>query len=454
MMHSPLSQWAASQPLQVALSDEHHSYTWAQLDQQVATLAQQLTHQGLGAKDVIAAVGKNSLTLLKLYLACIEVGAILAPIAPAPWPVLQQKFTTVEPKAVLWQDAPPPQCGYPRLQLAHQPEHGLSQTASISECQLTSLIFTSGSSGAPKAVAHTIGQHLASAKGLLSQFEFTAKDSWLLSLPMYHVSGLAIVWRWLAVGATLVMTSSRDLVEDLSQVSHASLVATQLLRALGSGQPLGLKRVLLGGSHIPADLCQRARELGIDTWLGYGMTEAASTVTAKQTDSLATAGYVLPQRELTVLDGRIYIRGSTLAAGYYRHGALTPLALNDQGWFDTKDLGGWQQSQLKVLGRADNQFISGGENIHCEEIEAVLNTHPKVSQCYIVPVADKEFGQRPVAVLVAEALLDKAEYDAFIQTKLTKFKWPIAYHLMPPELLGNGIKIPRKAIANWLQGKL
>ncbi|MBN8115246.1 o-succinylbenzoate--CoA ligase, partial [Vibrio vulnificus] len=77
---------------------------------------------------------------------------------------------------------------------------------------------------------------------------------------------------------------------------------------------------------------------GIDTWLGYGMTEAASTVTAKRVDGLAGNGELLDHRELRLVDGRIFIAGKTLAQGYYRQGQLVPLT-NEQGWFDSKDLG-------------------------------------------------------------------------------------------------------------------
>ena len=89
----------------------------------------------------------------------------------------------------------------------------------------------------------------------------------------------------------------------------------------------------------------------------YGMTEAASTVTAKPVDESNTMGFVLPQRRVKVDDGRIYIAGETLASGYYYQGNLTPL-VDDTGWFDSKDLGQWVDDQLLIIGRADNQFIS------------------------------------------------------------------------------------------------
>lgn len=429
----------------------------------VGNIASQLQAEGVNHNDVVAAVGKNCPDLLLLYLACLEIGAVMSPISPAPWAELEGKFETLAPKYVWWQKQAERACKLPRFSWTESsftrlskapcelPQH-LSSKPQASN-QLVSLIFTSGSSGKPKAVAHTASQHVASAEGLLSEFQFEQTDSWLLSLPMYHVSGLAIVWRWLVVGAGLVIPGDKGLSYDLTQVTHASLVAVQLQRVLEDNHTLMLKRVLLGGSHIPESLCQSARERGVDTWLGYGMTEAASTVTAKRTDELANAGSVLPNRQLKLVGERIYIAGETLALGYYQNGIVTPLIRHD-GWFDTKDLGQWQPNeQLKIIGRADNQFISGGENIHCEEIEAVLNTHPQIQQSYIVPLVDAEFGHRPVAVLIADRLLNKDSYEAFIAQKLTKFKWPIAYYLMPTELLGSGIKVSRQSIKQWLLEK-
>ncbi|MEF1307556.1 AMP-binding protein, partial [Vibrio owensii] len=153
-----------------------------------------------------------------------------------------------------------------------------------------------------------------------------------------------------------------NLAEDILGVSHASLVATQLKRLLDEQVELSLSHVLLGGSHVAHELALRAPQQGIETWLGYGMTEAASTVTAKQIDSISNAGHLLQNRDIRLVDERIYIGGQTLAAGYFKQGSVTSL-LNENGWFDSKDLGEWQGDELKIIGRADNQFISGGENV-------------------------------------------------------------------------------------------
>ena len=268
---------------------------------------------------------------------------------------------------------------------------------------------------------------------------------------MYHVSGLAIIYRWLHAGATLKVGSGL-LQEDIRYVTHASLVATQLQRLLDSNTPLELTHVLLGGSHIPVSLSHKAEQQGIETWLGYGMTEAASTVTSKRVDSDYTAGKVLPKRRVKLEGQRIYIGGETLASGYYQQGSLEPIV--QDAWFDSKDLGEWKHGELKIIGRVDNLFISGGENIHCEEIEAVLNQLPEVIQSIIVPIEDKEFGHRPVAVIQSHQRLDIECIEQRLGQSLTRFKWPVAYYELPEFLCQTGIKVSRKAVKDWLLNQI
>lgn len=450
---SPVKQWAQSSPSLYALHTPEQSYTWLELAEKVTRLAASLGQQGVSAGDVVTCIGKNSPQLLLLYLACLEQRAICALAMPQSEAEINTKLATLYSNpdhAYLWSvdETELPEIGC-HVQLA-EPELD-NWCSEYQDEALASIVFTSGSTGTPKAVAHTSQQHLASAQGLLEQFRFQQGDTWLLSLPMYHVSGLAIVYRWLATGATLKIGTGA-LSEDIGDVSHASLVATQLKRLLDSGEPLTLSHVLLGGSHVPLELSQQAAEYGIETWLGYGMTEAASTVTAKQIDGLYSAGRVLPRRRVKLDGQRIFIGGDTLASGYYQQGVVTPIVEN--GWFDSKDLGQWLGDELKIIGRADNQFISGGENIHCEEIEAVLNQLDVVQQAIVVPIKDAEYGHRPVAVLQCETLPEQSEIESLLKHKLTKFKWPKAYYQMPLELLAGGIKVSRQKVRQWLEQQI
>jgi len=459
--------WAKERPTQNAFITPDCTLSWSQVDALVDAYKHQLLSQGLTRDDVLTIVGKNSPEVVMVYLAALELGVICAFTMPQPNASLKNKLDTLYPPgaqpSIAYSHHSSSQPAELALSGARPIKLSLLKDAVTDVCdvrqglevcdvtQLSSIIFTSGSTGNPKAVAYSLEQHLFSAKGLLNAIHYQPSDCWLLSLPMYHVSGLAIVHRWLFVGASLKVGSG-ELSSDAIGCTHASLVPTQLHRLFESKQSLSLTHVLLGGSHIPLKLALQAQDMGIETWLGYGMTEAASTVTAKMVDETNTAGSLLPYRDLKIDQGRIFISGNTLASGYYFQGEVITLREID-GWFDSKDLGIWKNGELQIVGRVDNQFISGGENIHCEEIERALNAHPGVVQAYIIPIDDTEFGQRPVAVTHTSHEISLADYQSFLDGKLEKFKWPVRYYEMPQTLMNNGIKVSRKALRDWLNEK-
>ncbi|EDK28122.1 O-succinylbenzoic acid--CoA ligase [Vibrionales bacterium SWAT-3] len=463
--HHPLwVQWAQQNPHQTAFVTPNCAYTWLQVVALVSDYQQQLSEQGLSEGDVLTIVGKNQAEVIPVYLAALNLGVLCAFTMPQPAARLMQKLESLyKPSArrYLWllesggidlsdvTDLNTQLLTLPFLNELDVDEQLIapSDSSSFNPQNLASIVFTSGSTGNPKAVAHTLEQHLYSAAGLLDAFQFKGSDTWLLSLPMYHVSGLAIVHRWLVAGGCIKMGIG-PLESDIKGCSHASLVATQLHRLLKSKQALTLTHVLLGGSHIPEAPGLEAQQMGIETWLGYGMTEAASTVTAKPVDASSTAGFVLNHRQLKIENQRIYIRGNTLASGYYYQGTLTPL-VDENGWFDSKDLGQWHGEQVSIIGRADNQFISGGENIHCEEIERALSQLPEVKQAFIIPVEDSEFGFRPVAIIDCDEMPTKVWFAEQLQGSLERFKFPIEYYSMP-EQEQLGIKVSRAGLAQWL----
>lgn len=193
------------------------------------------------------------------------------------------------------------------------------------------MTLTSGSTGLPKAAVHTYQAHLASAEGVLSLIPFGDHDDWLLSLPLFHVSGQGIMWRWLYAGARMTVRDKQPLEQMLAGCTHASLVPTQLWRLLVNRSSVSLKAVLLGGAAIPVELTEQAREQGIRCFCGYGLTEFASTVCAKEADGLADVGSPLPGREVKIVNNEVWLRAASMAEGYWRNGQLVSL-VNDEGW--------------------------------------------------------------------------------------------------------------------------
>ncbi|MBN3054901.1 o-succinylbenzoate--CoA ligase [Pectobacterium brasiliense] len=447
----------------VALIDDEIRWSWQSLAQRVDHLAAHFTLQGVMTDSTVALRGKNSVQMLFSYLALLQCGVRVLPLNPQlPDALTEALLPTLNvayglclndkpwPNAIRTLSLPPISLSSDSVPSGDTEESHCIDRLRWQAERLATLTLTSGSSGMPKAAVHSFAAHLSSAEGVVQMMAFSSSDSWLLSLPLFHVSGQGIVWRWLATGATLVVRAHQPLDSALRDCTHASLVPTQLWRLLSEGTfPSALKAVLLGGAMIPQALTQQAEARGVSCWCGYGLTELASTACAKRADGRSGVGMPLFGREIRLVEDEILLRGGTLAAGYWRDGKLIPL-VDDDGWFHTRDRGRFTEDEWHILGRLDNQFFSGGEGIQPENIEAVLLAHPDVQQACIVPVDDAEFGHRPVAVLeVAQATTLDAIRD-WLQPQLAGFQRPVAYYALPAELKNGGIKLSRQQVKSWV----
>ncbi|WP_040976159.1 o-succinylbenzoate--CoA ligase [Necropsobacter massiliensis] len=427
------------------------SFNWAQLADVIDCYACALWRQGVTPGCGIALWAKNDLHILLLYLAAIQSGARVLGINPA-FPE-QKALTLCQDNQIQFYYSPSAET-LPNLTALYLPagqDDHRTAVAPVADFQRpATMTLTSGSSGMPKAVVHNVQAHLDNARGVCELMAFDTHSSWLLSLPLYHVSGQGIVWRWLHAGARLHL-SGDDFYADVLRASHVSLVPTQLQRLLGylaqhDERSFSTHHILLGGSQIPMELTRRAQALGIRTYSGYGMTEMASTVFAKPSDASDGVGQPLPGREYCLVNDEIWLRGAGLALGYWRQGDIVPL-VNSQGWLQTKDKGLWQNNELVVSGRLDNMFVSGGENIQPEEIERVILTHDEVEQVFILPLDDAEFGQRPLAMIKFKDNFSQSAVEnltLWLADKLEKFKQPVRYLPLESEPWQQGnIKISR-----------
>ena len=314
------------------------------------------------------------------------------------------------------------------------------------------IVFTSGSADAPKAALHTFGNHYHSALGSNSNIALAPGDRWLHSLPLYHVGGLAILFRCLLAGAAIALpepeTALGNAITD-SCATHVSLVSTQLRRLLREENfDLGkLRAILLGGGPMPASLIDEAVSRSLPIHTSYGLTEMASQVTATPPGAsrkeLHTSGRLLPYREISISDdGEILVKGKTLFSGYVTLDTVNR-SLDADGWFRTGDLGELDADcYVHVRGRKDNLFISGGENVQPEEVEEALCRLEGVEEAVVVPVPDKEFGFRPVAfVRTVEGVAMSGDLARALEQDLPRFKIPVSFYGWPK--VGGGMKVDR-----------
>lgn len=277
------------------------------------------------------------------------------------------------------------------------------------------IVFTSGSSGTPRPVVHSLGNYASSADGAQTLIPFGPGDRWLASLPLHHVGGISILMRALRSAGGVALRAPGESLEGAlvrTQPTHLSLVAKQLGDLLSSAQPSvlrslsKLRAVLVGGGPVPSALVARAREREIPVHVTWGMTETTAQVATSEAWDETSVGQPLPGRELRIEDGEIQVRGATIALGQIRGARLVPLVDRD-GWFATGDLGRLDEAgKLQIIGRVDRRFVSGGENVNPEEIERALRTLPDITDAVVVDVPDPDWGARPVAFIATAGAKD------------------------------------------------
>jgi len=177
-------------------------------------------------------------------------------------------------------------------------------------------------------------------------------------------------------------------------------------------------------------MLQETGERGFTYHLSYGSTEMSSQI-ATSTNSEALQ--LLPYRQLKIVDKEIMLTGETRFAGYFIGDSKSGL-IDADNYFSSSDMGEKDGLIIKIIGRKDRQFISGGENIQPEEIEKVLLSSPTLDQAYVLPIDDPQYGQRPIAFIKWKNEQQLQKLKAFIKDKLVTFKQPRHYFALPEQL--------------------
>jgi O-succinylbenzoic acid--CoA ligase len=430
----PVRAHAERRPDAPALVTPETALPWAGLDARVGGAAARLAE---GPRRV-AVQARTSPDLVVLVLAALRARRVLVPLSTR-WPpaAAADALGRLGLDLLLTDGTTEPPPGVAVRGLADATRQRAEGAAPpLSPDRPFTVVHTSGSTGRPKAALHTVGNHVWSARGVNERMGLGADGRWLLDLPLYHVGGLGVVVRCALAGAAVAVptpgTGTAGAVRDL-RPTHASLVSTQLRRLLDAdADASSLRAVLLGGSAVPAELLDRAVRRGLPVATSYGLTEMTSTVTATDPGApradLATSGRALARRRLRVSEaGEVEVGGPALFAGYLDGGRLRPPG----AWHPTGDLGRLDaEGRLVVTGRRDLLFVSGGENVQPEAVEAALLRLEAVAEAAVVPVPDAEFGARPVAFVrpAGGAPVDGARLAAALRQRLAGFEVPVAFH--------------------------
>ena len=323
-------------------------------------------------------------------------------------------------------------------------------------------LFTSGTTAAPKAA---ILRHANLVSYILGTIEFASADpdeAALVSVPPYHIAGIAALLSSIYAMRRLVLLPSFDAdgwidVCAGERATNAFLVPTMLSRVIArlgerTAPDMGaLRAIAYGGGRMPAELIARALDLFPETGFtnAYGLTETSSTIALLGPDEhraahgasdpaarrrLGSVGRPLPTVEIEIRDedgrvlppgepGEVYVRGEQVAGEYRERSAL-----DADGWFPTRDAGFLDEDgYLYLSGRADDVIVRGGENISPSEIEDVLIAHPAIADVAAVGAPSTEWGEAVAVAIVPQAgaaLPHEDELRALVRARLRSSRVP------------------------------
>jgi|AntRauMinimDraft_4_1070384.scaffolds.fasta_scaffold00208_2 O-succinylbenzoic acid--CoA ligase len=456
---------ATANPDQTALVDAEtgRSWTYAELDDAVEETAGRLASLGVEADDRVGVLLETRPAFARLVFAAARLGAVLVPLnarlsreelvaqAEAVNPVLVVCGSDTEADGAA---LGPPAVSADGSERVRELNGVDSAPVSHVESDWTDtrlLLFTSGTTGAPKAVRLTYGNLGASAVASAFRLGVLPDDRWLCPLSMYHTGGVSVVLRSALYGTTAVLVRTpgfdpggvRDALADYD-CTGVSLVPTMLDRLLETGGlPDSLRFALVGGAPTPPELAERALDAGVPVCPTYGATETASQVATPRPEQVRdrpdSVGRPLLGTRVTVLDeggepvpagetGELAVSGPTVTPGYVSADATADrfceygLLTGDRGWLDDDGF-------LHVGGRQSDQIVTGGENVHPAEVADVLRDHPVVADVAVVGLPDDEWGETVGALVVVDSEHSTGEVSTgdlrtFCEGRLAGYKHP------------------------------
>jgi malonyl-CoA/methylmalonyl-CoA synthetase len=414
-------------------------------------MAHLLAARGLAAGDRLCVHLANRLEIIDIYLACTRTGVIFVPIN-----VLYREreaghiVRDAEPKALVTSGELPlplnegvPVWRADELgpELERMPESGFR--VPLDGDAPAALVYTSGTTGVSKGAILTHNNFAANAMNLLSCWEISERDRFLLALPLFHVHALGNgLHCWLIAGCRMRLLERFEHQNAAGQFLdfRPTLffgVPTIYVRLLEIPEPAAvaigstMRLFVSGSAPLPAQVLEdfKAR-YGHVILERYGMTETLMNMSNPYHGErrAGAVGLPLPGVSVRIVDGEVQLKGPNVFPGYWRRPDATAAAF-DEGWFCTGDLAECSADGYYTLkGRKNDLIISGGFNVHPREIEELLLEQGNVKEAAVVGVPDRVRGEVPVAYVVTRSGdLDEEALTALCRKELASFKVPRAF---------------------------
>ena len=472
----------------VHLVQSERRITFAAFERLVAAKAQSLSARGIHRGSRVLLFGWNGIDWVAGFWATLAAGATVV-LGNAWWgpDEIGHAIALTQPDLVLTDSATAPRVGNGVATASlGAPDAAIADDLPplpADEDAPAVIIFTSGTSGLPKAVvlshrALIAGlQTLLHATGLLpARAEAFPPDIALVSSPLFHVGGVQQILRALVGGGTFVFTKGRfDPAEVLRLIAEERVqrwngVPTMFSRVMNhpdaaAADLSSLKSINVGGAPVSAEFTERLRvfmpalKRRIST--GYGLTESGGALTVAPgrlaADHPGSAGAPLPCVEITIAtpdtngEGEILVRSPTLMDGYLGEPDSGPI--DAEGRLHTGDLGRMQDGVLTITGRSKDLIIRGGENIAPAQIEAALMAVPGVIDAAVVGLPDPEFGEIVAAavVMTTNAGMTADGLRRVVAPRLSSFAVPVRWWLRTAPLPISDVgKVDKKKLkAEW-----
>ncbi|AIG66139.1 o-succinylbenzoate--CoA ligase [Weissella tructae] len=450
-MQNWLTYQAETRPDHVAVSDGTTTLTFAEVAESVHTLAGKLANV-LDNNPRVALITPNTLTGYTMVLALQQLGRQIVLLnRRLSADELQYQVMHAEISQVIQDDdfghvlQNVQQLTFAKvldvMPVAYQAVEDFAMA------DVTSIMFTSGTTGRPKGVEQTFGNHWASAQATAKNFALTAEDTWLTVVPLFHISGFSIVMRSLVLGLAVRFYDHYDPEElnaDIDRgtgtiISVVPMMLKGMLGAKTGHYPNQFRHFILGGGPVTKADLLAGDEVNAHITQTYGMTETASQILMLSAEDavhkLGTVGRAEKPVEVRIQEqdmqgiGRLQIKSPTLTVGYLNDDAKYAASFVD-GWFDTGDQAKIDaEGFITIIGREGDMISSGGENVFPSEIEDAYQGYPDITDMVVVGQSDERWGAVPVAfVHVADhAVFDAEALRKFGRERLAHYKVPKAF---------------------------